>query len=121
MIRKSLSLLLVALIALQSVAAIADKHQFHQNGTAHLQFDHSTHDHPASTQSQPDKQNLQDPVADTQFDCHHCCHCHGAVHFFLNSVSNHALDIPQSAQAASEPGTSYFSFLISPDLRPPIV
>jgi len=121
MIRKCLSLLLVTLIALQSVLAIADLHQFHQDGTEHLDFQHSAHEHPASTDFQAKHPAHSDPASGSQTDCHHCCHCHGAVHFFINSAIHNTLDIPQSAQAASEPGTSYFSFLISPDIRPPIV
>jgi hypothetical protein len=121
MIRKCLSLLLVTLIALQSVIAIADLHHFHQDGTEHLDFQHSAHEHPASDDFQTTDSYHSDPVSGTPFDCQHCCHCHGAVHFFLNSVNTNALDIPQPGQAEPEPGSSFFSFLISPDIRPPIV
>jgi hypothetical protein len=106
--------MLVALIVLQSIAAIADAHQLHQTGSEHLEFDHG-HD---STPVKKEQLAQKDPSA--QFDCHHCCHCHGMSHLFLESSSCN-IDIVQLGQDISEHRFAYFSYLISPDIRPPIV
>ena len=68
MLRKWSSFLLATLIALQSVIAIADAHQFHQTGQKHLEFNHQ-HTEPQNQQLDQQEQDTTDNM-----DCHHCCH-----------------------------------------------
>jgi|GEM_PF-473218 len=115
MVRKWLTTMLVILIALQSVVAIADVHQTHQTGTQHLEYDQDHRSHSAS-----EKQTFEkDSNAVSEYDCHHCCHCHGMAHFFLPSQNN-SLDTPSSEQRILDFRLKYPSAFVTPDLRPPI-
>lgn len=89
MLRQYLAFLLTALIALQSVAAVADAHQFHQSGTEHLTFDH---DHSRLTDKlQPKRQSkIDNPDVSTNLDC---CHCHGHGSVVLIGVASHVADL----------------------------
>ncbi|MAM87201.1 MAG: hypothetical protein CME36_07820 [unclassified Hahellaceae] len=81
-IRRFVSFFLAALIALQSVLAIADVHKAHQSGANHLKFEH---EHKVNNQPQladAVSQNLEIGAV-SQLDCHHCCHCHGSSPMFL--------------------------------------
>lgn len=109
--------MLVALIALQSVVAIADAHQPHQAGVEHLEFNHDD-DKNTVDNSQHLKKVASSPSID-QYDCHHCCHCHGVVHFFLATPSL-GFDASLLVQELTGYWAQYPSILISPDLRPPI-
>ena len=128
MIRKWVSYLLILLIALQSVAAIADAHQLHQAGSEHLTFEHP---HDANTQNQPApeqdehdfRQQQLESLTDnssSQYDCHHCCHCHGSSQIFIDP-SNATLMPLSLGNCSAALNISYLSNLLSPDLRPPIV
>ena len=90
MIKKWLSYLLIALIALQSVSAIAgDEHQSHQDGEQHLEFDHG-HESTASAKIF----NMEEEsysYAGVEFDCHHCCHCHGTHLNYVPTTSSSIL------------------------------
>jgi hypothetical protein len=59
----------------QSIVAVADVHQLHQEGTEHLSFD-DEHNH-----SEPNENHTElyeeGVTAEQDWDCHHCCHCHG--------------------------------------------
>jgi len=117
MIRIWLSYMLVALIATQSVIAIADVHQSHQEGTQHLEFQHE-HDSIRAMDYQLD-QNTSTSSPDN-YDCHHCCHCHG-MSFFIVTANASGLNIDTSANPRLVFHLFYRSNLISPDIRPPIV
>ncbi len=67
---KFICLLLILTFVVQPVLTLADVHQFHQSGAEHLSFDHD---------DQTTDKLTRDKNSATQFDCHHCCHCHGAA------------------------------------------
>ena len=60
------------LIVFQSAFVVADVHQEHQSGVDHVEFDHQHVDHEPLKVSDSDE-------PEQSFDCHHCCHCHGAT------------------------------------------
>jgi hypothetical protein len=102
---------MIALIALQSLASVADIHGLHQSGLQHLNFDHThTSAHNLSENSDTQPCNL---------DCHHCCHCHGTVNVFLNA-SLAVLHPLQLAIGQTDYHISYTSYRPSPDNPPPI-
>ena len=93
-IRHYLTCLLALLIALQSVAAMADVHQLHQSGTEHLEFDHSHQ----STATDTHNDNLlakqtPDQPGQSVYDSHHCCHCHGHGSVVLIGATSHLADL----------------------------
>lgn len=118
MVHKWLSYLLITLIALQSVAAIADTHQAHQTGTVHIEFEH---EHDSLT---PDRKRMfaeeTGVPSIVKFDCHHCCHCHNIAQFIIGN-SNEYPGMSQFGLGTPEYRFPYISHLISPDLRPPII
>lgn len=115
--RKWTSLILALLIAFQSVVAMADAHQSHQSGSDHVEFEHD-HDG-GSDVSVNDAEEEQASELVGQFDCHHCCHCHGMSPVFL-AAHSFGLALPWSNRAGSDYFVEYPSLSISPGLRPPI-
>ena len=67
MIRHAITYLIIALIAMQSVVAVADAHQLHQSGTEHLTFDHE-HDHPAHTPQVEQENKTNATLGSTSLD-----------------------------------------------------
>lgn len=91
MIKRWFMMIMALVIASQSVAAIADAHQFHQSGTQHQEFNHS---HQSSDRDNDTHLVNQSPDKPNQplFDCHHCCHCHGHASVVLaGSLSRFAI------------------------------
>lgn len=123
MLRRFLSILLISLIAVQSVVAVADAHKGHQSKNEHREFDQS-HDHELATpddQIQSEISVVEDNTSDVQkFDCHHCCHCHGVAQLFVTDDS-HALGINQTTSHLPDYFLAYPAAVISPNLRPPIL
>lgn len=114
MVQKWLSYLLIAMIAMQSVGAMAgDEHQSHQDGNQHLEFEHE-HD---SKAPKMDEESYSFPGV--EFDCHHCCHCHNLFHFGVLTKNNN-FNMALVNQTNLEFHTEYLSNLYSPELRPPI-
>ncbi|MBQ0758909.1 hypothetical protein [Zhongshania sp.] len=64
----SIRIFLAIVILLQSFAAVADAHQFHQANDQHEAI--SEHLHALDTVDAVEQQS-------DLLDCHHCCHCHG--------------------------------------------
>jgi len=94
MIKEWLPYMLIALIALQSAGAMAgvvtgDDHQSHQDGDQHLNFNHEPVENLGNVIPKKDAE----PYANTEieFDCHHCCHCHGVHLNYLPSTSPNLL------------------------------
>lgn len=120
MIRLYLTCLLALLIAVQSVTAMADVHKFHQSGTEHVEFNHSHQSTASDTQndSQLAKQ-AADPLSQSAYDCHHCCHCHGHGSFVLTEVASHLTVLfSESGQVGYQ---ANLTSVIPPSLfRPPI-
>lgn len=121
MIRRYLIHLFAVWIALQSVSSMADVHHFHQSGTKHVTFQH---EHDPSDFHTPLKLALEkkqlDSSGDNAFDCHHCCHCHGTIYYFLRSTEVGAIE-PLQSIGASDYLISYYSFKSSLDTPPPII
>lgn len=120
MFRMNLLYMLLALIAVQSTVAVADSHQSHQTGAEHIEFEHEHNNDNQSTQIKQLSGIDTDTLTNIQFDCHHCCHCHGVAQFEIaNSINNIYLNTDN--YKVLENFFKYKSLLISPDLRPPIV
>jgi len=73
---------MMLIIVLQSTASIADAHQSHQSGSEHLSFEHdhgavADRDLTADKNSTSDASTSNVSASEIDFDCHHCCHCHG--------------------------------------------
>ncbi len=91
MIKRSIPWLMIILIALQSVGAMADVHSAHQSGMEHLTFEHEHEHEHAQPHSSPDAHPEAASLTDaSQYDCHHCCHCHGAHFSFIASYVHSA-------------------------------
>ena len=106
--RHILSLLIVSLLLMQSVALKADLHQFHQTQTQINLTEHglSEHEHEHMQISQVD-------------DCQHCCHCHGGSHFYLVSTSPN-LTASESVDTQHDAAVPLFHSAHIPAIRPPI-
>ncbi|MBK8971901.1 MAG: hypothetical protein IPM37_11200 [Hahellaceae bacterium] len=120
-IRHYLTCLLALLIAVQSVAAMADVHRFHQSGTEHLTFNHA-HDLAAAdsaTEISMKATNVADPASTVSQDCHHCCHCHGMTHLYLGGNPDNLIPITLGKES-SDYHFIYHSYAGSPDNPPPI-
>ena len=116
-IRHYLSCLLALLIAMQSVVAVADVHQFHHSSIGHLEFDHS---HPSSaTDTQNESQLAKQTPDQSAHDSHHCCQCHGHYFVVLIGTALHLADLfSENGQIAY---LANLTSVISPSLfRPPI-
>ena len=118
MINRAITYIVVVLIAMQSVVAVADIHQYHQTGSEHLTFEHS-HEHNESSSLSAQTVASIDITDSSVFDCHHCCHCHGVIHLFLGSGQNSSLSIKIAAEFFDYQ-ISYSSFRTPPDNPPPI-
>jgi hypothetical protein len=116
-LRKWTSLILTVVVVFQSVVAMADAHQSHQSGSDHVEFEH---EHRAG--SDRPVNNLEETtsaVSPVQFDCHHCCHCHGMSSVFL-AAHSFGLPLSWSNQTVKYRSVEYLSLSPSPGLRPPI-
>ncbi|MBR9910285.1 MAG: hypothetical protein GYB33_08035 [Gammaproteobacteria bacterium] len=109
---------MIALIAMQSLMAVADVHQLHQSGTEQLTLEH---DHDQILDNPQAEREIQSngPMGGTSLDCHHCCHCHSIAHFFLGSTPD---SIPEVDLGSSHSGYQlhYSSYLGAPENPPPI-
>jgi hypothetical protein len=80
--RTSIRLFLAIVILLQSFAAIADVHRFHQTTSQHeaITQHEEVAPHGASTEltHAPVQRGLAEPLTNS-LDCQHCCHCHGVT------------------------------------------
>jgi hypothetical protein len=115
--RKWTSFILAVLIGFQSVVAMADAHQSHQSGSDHVEF---KHDHDAGSNGSVSATDVNAASgAAGQFDCHHCCHCHGMASVFL-ATHSFGLALSRSNRTVSDYCVEYPSLSPSPGLRPPI-
>ena len=127
-VKKPLAYCLIIFVWLQSFAAIADVHQSHQSGEQHVAYEHDhdighdRHQHGEMTAAEAifhsKAIDVNHPLP-TDFDCHHCCHCHGAHPLWM--VTNVTF-FP--SQVYSNQDTAFRFYLISGVqeklLRPPI-
>jgi hypothetical protein len=114
---KWLNYLLAVVIALQSLSALGDVHQYHP----------FVQD--AVYSESENRQNLDDPgfLADLTLplsaeegssDCEHCCHCHSLP---LIIPSSAGMGVTSPAQIGSGFYLNYQFLPLCPDNRPPIV
>lgn len=75
MLKRVLTYFLLTLVVLQSAVAMGDAHQLHQSGAEHLVFD-DTHLHDDGHVADAQANHSNSSTAEN-WDCHHCCHCHG--------------------------------------------
>ncbi|MFY0641158.1 MAG: hypothetical protein JXR16_08945 [Bermanella sp.] len=98
MFKRGIQWLMIILIATQSVWSMADVHSNHQSGFEHLEFDHVELEHRHDDHTQITAQDKASSSNQTSFDCHHCCHCHGAHSSFITSLYSSNAIFGQSPQ-----------------------
>lgn len=94
MFKNGIQWLMIILIATQSVWSMADAHSTHQSGLEHLEFEHQHGDDHAQMVEQDNASSNNQSA----FDCHHCCHCHGAHSSFITSLYSSNTLFGQSPQ-----------------------
>ena len=123
MIRHIFSYLLTLLIALQSVAAMADIHQLshadHKTATFEKSVSIEVLASDETDSYSSDTQSNERSDGNT-VDCHLCCHCHDMTHF-LPAGSHRVVVAIQTHQVNSAYQTRFFSHRSSPDIPPPII
>ena len=116
MIHRILRAFLMLMVILQSVIAVADVHQFHQQSFSYqiLELDQSDNN-PESVSTSASK----DGTSGSIHPCAHCCHCHG----MMPALSGLAPFLPDFDKTLSLSKHSFLnkSWLSSPDFRPPII
>jgi len=126
MLRVWMSYLFAALIALQSVVAIADSHPEHQQENAHTELAADSAFLPEISSTPYAEGHLHQDLFSEQAqeneaahpDCHHG-HCHHPVQVFL-ALQTDKLNFDVSSQLMAEATSSYLSALLAQDQRPPI-
>ena len=116
MFKPYLTYFLLALLALQSVVATSDAHQSHQSGAEHLNFD-TSHQHADETEHFD--HNSESESQHSDWDCHHCCHCHGHLSSMVLSTVVH-LDLSLALSAYVRYVDAYPPEIFDSFLRPPI-
>lgn len=121
MLKRWLSLMLITLIACQSVWAMADNHPLNKPSAEHVESSHSR-DVSNASQSSLSHSNIEDTSSlntASALDCSHCCHCHGSTPLFV-SVS--PLTLPQSVKQEQllPYSQTHQTPYLTPDFRPPI-
>ena len=113
MIRRFLTLLMITLIAMQSVIAMADIH--------HVNFMHQTNNnHQIQAEIEPIVFVDQQPTDSNLYqhlDCNHCCH--GACHFFIG-VNQGSISNLKTHSDTTAYQVVYYSLVLSPENPPPI-
>ena len=118
MVHRFLTFLMITLIAMQSVIAMADIHQVHNSNPTHQ----TSNDHliQADTESIVfADQQFTDSNPNQPLDCDHCCHCHGACHFFIGVNQEPIASLKPHNDATSYQAV-YHSLVLTPDNPPPI-
>lgn len=110
-------MVMALMIALQSVAAIADAHQSHQSGTRHLEFDQPYQSADTDNEIQLTKQ-APDRPDQSLYDSPHCCHCHG--HGFMTLVGSSLHFAIFSGTELVDYQTTLTSVIPASLFRPPI-
>jgi len=114
MLKKWLSLMLLVLIACQSVWLMADTHPFDQVGAGHTE---SSHLHGLADKAHPDVTDTSSQDSNQDLDGHHC---HSSAHLF---ISFFPVTIAQPTAAADllDYSSTHNSPYLPLGLRPPIV
>lgn len=121
--------ILIAMWALlfvsQTMAAAFDVHSIHQETNATQMLSHRNLDTSHKSHAEGTLKTLSDQASFTanneqsQFDCHHCCHCHApSVVFIL--CTEESSPLYQNNKNIILGKVALFSFLLAPEHRPPI-
>jgi hypothetical protein len=113
MVQRWLSYLLISLVIAMPVLAGVDSHQLHQSESKHVEFNH---DHKQLI-SQADAEAPS--VSESDYDCHHCCHCHGSPPVFAFGIHNMAVVASMTDTLPTYPFKLHQISLV-PDFPPPI-
>lgn len=119
---KGFRLILVLILALQSVIAVADVHQLHQRGPTHQALDVGQPSLAVSSLDAGDEDvsaGLQKGTSSSNHACSHCCHCHGSMPYLTGHVPG--FDNLSNALNSASFSISFVSWLSTPAFRPPIV
>jgi len=113
MLKKWLSLMLLVLIACQSVWLMADTHPFDQVGAGHTE---SSHMHGLADKAHPDVTDKSSPNSNPDLDGHHC---HSSAHLFISLFS---VNIAQPIVSGNllDYSSTHKSPYLPLGLRPPI-
>ncbi len=115
-------LLLVLILVLQSLIAVADVHQLHQQKPIHRIL---IVDEPVSNIATfgnvgdaDEGKVTPDGSSASVHQCSHCCHCHGT----LPILATHApcLPAPDKVLSVAEHSSATALWFSAPDFRPPI-
>ena len=117
--------MLLLLFASQTIAAAFDAHSLHQKTNSkqilsHRSLDASHKSHPEGTLNTAYNQTSVVNDGQEKFDCHHCCHCHALSGVYI-ACSEASSQLYKGNDNVIAGKTALFSFLISPEHRPPIV
>ncbi len=117
MLKKYLLYMLIALVALQSIDAMADAVKFHQPNSEFTELDYFSDNYLVSGSSE--KSSLISENDTLSDDADHCCYCHGISNMLFTSEIFHteAISLTNKINSLNQ---DYLSQLVSPDLRPPI-
>ena len=116
MIRHFYIYFLAAVIAMQSVAVMADVHTLHQPDSNHLSFEDKQPEN-SQTLLQTDKEKFNTNTINIS-DCHHCCHCHGSAHMFINGSQSSLVHSHLYSEVDISSTIDYRSHII-PTVNPP--
>ena len=106
--------MLIALIALQSVDAMADAAKYHQPNSQYAEADYFVNIIATANLADFSNNSTQNNDAD------HCCACHAPTS--MQPLSHELFFTSHLRQTnITNTGICYLSQLISPDLRPPII
>jgi len=104
---------LIALVALQSIDAMADAVKFHQPNSPYTEADYFPNNNHADSMTTTNSQDFSKEIDD------HCCYCHGVncTSLIENNYFLHALNIKEELITYQK---TYRQAIISPDRKPPI-
>lgn len=126
MIQRVITFLLIAMFAGQTVASAFDAHQSHQVEGVHVNVDESHNSHEEHQIQTNGQQLLAEANADsssnspnTNYDCHHCCHCHGSTPVYTLLKDSYYYPYNRDVQAVRI-AVNFSSIATSPEHRPPI-
>lgn len=118
MFSKALHLVLIILIASQSVLAFADVHQLNLGVVEHGTAETHAH-HQGEIEAERGESEAEQGEQHSQSDCNHCCHCHGQTGPFLSKFQS-SLKLLSNVDPCLDYVFSNTSFLGTPDNPPPI-
>ena len=115
MFKRALTYVVLILVVLQSGIAMGDAHQLHQSGVEHVAFDET---HPPHEELESDEHQIEDASSLQEWDCHHCCHCHGHFCPFI-LVSAERFVLSKGSSPVPDYSENAFPDTVEALLRPP--